>query len=139
MKKTNYPQFIEQLHLEAKRARWKRFYDDESDSLFWTKQPIPSDNRLAKVAKEITFYLDKKGTVNGFIIQPFRSNFLSHNGDVADVIKVFTHKEDKVSAGKLRTAESLLFTTIQKDIYKDVAEAKYSLEDLGRFLVSASK
>ncbi|MBI2888292.1 MAG: hypothetical protein HYY10_00005 [Candidatus Liptonbacteria bacterium] len=138
MKKKYYSQFIEKLHLVAKRAHWKRFYDDESDSLFWTKQPIPSDNRLAKVAKEITFYLDKGGEVNGFIIQPFRSNFVSHNEEMAGFVKIFT-SEDKVPADKLKTAESLLFTTIQRDIYKDVAEAKYSLKDLSRFLVSASK
>ena len=139
MKKINYSQFIEKLHSEAMRARWKTFYDDESDSLFWTKQPVPSDNRLAKVAKEITFYLDKGGIVNGVIIQPFLSNFLSHNEEIAGVAKVLTNTKDKISPQELKTAESLLSTTIKKDIYQDIAETKYSLKDLNHFLASASK
>ena len=141
MKKVrDYTQFIDRLYHFAKSARWKRFYDDESDSLFWTKRPIPSDNHLAKVSKEVMFYLDQEGTVNGFIIQPFRSNFLSHNEEVADAIKILTRKsEDKVSAGKIRTAESLLFATVQKEIYRDMAEAQFTPKDLSHFLVSASK
>ena len=138
MKKTDYSQFIGSLYSEAKRGRWKRFYDNESDSFFWTKRPIPSGNRLAKVAKEIAFYLDDKGVVNGLLIQPFRNNFLSHNEEIADVLGVFA-TTNKIPPGELKAVESLLSASIQKDIYRDIAEEKYSLKDLNRFLTSVSR
>lgn len=146
METNNYSQFIEKLHSRARSARWKMFYDKESDSLYWTKRPFPSGDKLAKVAKEISFYIDKAEGVNGLMIQPFQNNFLSHNENVAGVKRFFTNKVDDniltIPANKRKEAEPLLATlsaTIQKDIYKDVAEADYSLEDLTQFLVSSTK
>lgn len=143
MKTNNYSQFIEKLHSKAKSARWKMFYDKESDSLFWAKSPFPSNNKLAKVAKEISFYLDKTGAINGLVIRPFQNNFLSHNEDVLGVARLFTNEKKDVltiPSQKHKEAEPLLSAlsaTVKKEIYKDAIEAEYSLDDLSQFLISS--
>lgn len=113
--------------------------------MFWTKRPFPLNDRLAKIAKEISLFLDKSGQINGIMIQPFQSNFLSHNEEVAGFSKLFTKKLDDgvfaISSKKSKEAEPFLATlsaTIKKDIYKDAAEAKYPLQNLEKFLVSSS-
>lgn len=145
MNKNDYSQFIESLHSRAKDAKWRMFYDEESDSLYWAKKPFPSEDKLAKVAKEISFFLDKTGNINGLMIQPFQNNFVSHNEEVAGVKKLFTFRKDDVfiiPSEKSKEAEPLLnilTATIKKDIYKDVAEANHSMNDLTKFLVTSIK
>ncbi len=146
MKSKNYTQFIDQIYSSAKKASWKMFYDSESDSLFWTKKPIPSEDKLVKVAKEISFYMDSVGKINGLIIRPYKSNFVMHNDAVPEVKKIFTKKGDgeifSIPSGNNKEKDhfyAVLSATIEKDIYKDVAEAKYTLKDLTQFLASTSK
>ncbi|MCP6720422.1 MAG: hypothetical protein KJI72_03865 [Patescibacteria group bacterium] len=141
IKKNKYFKFIEMLYSMAKDARWKMFYDKESDSLYWTKRPFPADDKLAKVAREISFFLDRRGNVNGLMIQPFQNNFLSHNEEVTNIGRLFTSKKDDsiftIPVEKRKEAEPLLnalTATIKKDIYRDAIEANYSLEDLADFL-----
>lgn len=136
-------QFIENLYSQAKNAGWKAFYEEDSDSLFWTKSPIPSGDKLAKVSKEVTFYLSKIGEVEGLIVQPFHNNFLQHNEEAVEVAKLFTDKENDTifTIPEESTEKDLLLATlsaiIKKDIYQDAAEAKYSIEDLAQFLSSS--
>jgi|SRR3990172_3966615 len=143
---SKYLRFIEELHSRARRSRWKIFYDEEADSLYWTKEPFPSRDKLAKVAKEIFFFLNRKGTVNGLMIQPFRSNFVAHNEEVLGAAKMFTRKEEggilTIPDERKSVADSLLVAltaTIKKDIYQDIAESDYSLADLESFLTSSVK
>ncbi|GEM_PF-2031401 len=146
MKKNNYSSFIENLYSEAKTAGWKIFYEEESDSLFWTKKPFPAADRLAKVAKEISFYLSSGGMVDGLMIQPFQSNFLSHNEEISGFAKLLNHREHggivAIPQGRGGGSESLFATlsaTIQKDIYKDAAEANYPVKKLEKFLSASAK
>ena len=114
--------------------------------MYWTKEPFPSRDKLAKVAKEIFFFLNRKGTVNGLMIQPFRSNFVAHNKEVLGAAKMFTRKEEggilTIPDERKSVADSLLVAltaTIKKDIYQDIAESDYSLADLESFLTSSVK
>ncbi|PIR87973.1 MAG: hypothetical protein COU10_01680 [Candidatus Harrisonbacteria bacterium CG10_big_fil_rev_8_21_14_0_10_45_28] len=145
MKKINYPQFIESLHSTAKKAEWKIFYEKESDSLYWTETPFPSHAKLAKVAKEIYFFLNNTGKVGGLMIQPFQNNFVSHNEEMEKIKEFFNQKtKDDVITMSMKRKEfdpmiATLTATIKKDIYKDASDAKYTVEDLSKFLVSSSK
>jgi len=146
MKNNKSSRPIENLYSQAKSAGWSAFYEEDSDSLFWTKTPIPSGDKLAKVSKEVAFYLSNAGEIEGLIIQPFRNNFLLHNEEAAEVAKLFTNKENGVFAippEKKDKDKELLFATlsalIKKDIYQDAAEAKYSIKDLTQFLSSSVK
>ena len=136
----NKSRIIENLYSQAKNAHWSAFYEEDSDSLFWTKTPIPSEDRLAKVSKEVTFYLSNIGAVDGLIIQPFRNNFLLHNEEAVEVARLFTNKEDgvfEIPSEKKDLLFATLSALIKKDIYQDAAEAKYPIEDLNQFLISA--
>jgi len=145
MKNIKPSQIIESLYSQAKNAEWSAFYEEDSDSLFWTKTPIPSEDKLAKVSKEVAFYLSSVGEIEGLIIQPFRNNFVLHNEEAIEISKLFTNREDGVLAisPKKDKEKELLFATlsalIKKDIYQDAAEAKYPIEDLNRFLSSSAK
>ncbi len=137
---------LEGFYLKSKQEKWDILYDKESDALYWTKKPLPLLSRLVKVAKEIFFFLDKKGDINGLMVQPFQNNFLMHNEEVADVKKLFTYREDKFmfsipSKEKKEGGHliSTLLVTIQKDIYKDAAETKHSVEEIEKFLASSVK
>lgn len=145
MRKRHYSQFIEHLYAHAKSAKWKMLYDRESDSLFWTKKPIPAGDRLAKASKEIFFYLGANGEIDGLMIRPFQSNFVSHNQEVRKVGALFTQKVDdevlSIPTNKRKEAEPLIATlsaTIGKNIYRDAIEAKHPLDDLERFFSSTS-
>jgi hypothetical protein len=136
----NQSQIIENLYSQAKNADWSAFYEEDSDSLFWTKTPIPSEDRLAKVSKEVTFYLSNVGAVDGLIIQPFRNNFLLHNEEAIEVARLFSNKEDgvfEIPSEKKDLLFATLSALIKKDIYQDAAEAKYPIENLNQFLTSA--
>lgn len=146
MKKNKYNSFIGNLYSEIKKAHWNVFYEEESDSLFWTKKPFPVTDKLAKVSKEISFYLSGAGGVDGLMIQPFQSNFLSHNEEVSGMAKFLSRQErDGIIAipqGKDKESELLfaaLSATIQKDIYKDAAEANYPVKKLEKFLSASAK
>lgn len=146
MKKNNSNSFIEHLYSEAKNAGWKVFYEEESDSLFWTKKPFPVTDKLAKVSKEISFYLSNAGVVDGLMIQPFQSNFLSHNEEVSGMTKFLSQEEQggviTIPQGKNKENELLfaaLSATIKKDIYKDAEEANYPVKRLEKFLSASAK
>lgn len=141
--KQNKSQIIENLYSQSRNAGWSAFYEEDSDSLFWTKTPIPSEDKLAKVSKEVAFYLSSIGEIEGLIVQPFHNNFILHNEEAVEVAKLFTSKEDGVFAipSEKRGGNELLFATlsalIKKDIYQDAAEAKYPIKNLNQFLTSA--
>ncbi len=146
MKKNNYNSVIGNLYSRAKIAGWKIFYEEESDSLFWAKKPFPAIDKLAKVSKEISFYLSNAGLVDGLVIQPFQSNFLSHNKEVSGMTKFLSHREQEgvltIPESKNKENELLFATlsvTIQKDIYKDAAEANYPVKKLEKFLSASAK
>lgn len=141
MKKNNNNSLIGGLYSEIKKSNWKIFYEEESDSLFWTKNPFPATDKLAKASKEISFYLNDAGVVDGLVIQPFQSNFLSHNEEVSGMAKFFSQEGEEgiFTIPQSRSNENeLLFAalsaTIQKDIYKDAAEANYPVKKLEEFL-----
>lgn len=146
MKNNKYPQIIENLYSQAKNDGWKMFYEEDSDSLFWTGSPIPAGDRLAKASKEVSFYLNGNGGVSGLIIQPFHNNFLLHNEEAAEVAKLFTDQENDsiftVPPEKSEEKDLLcvaLSAIIKKDIYQDAAEANYSIESLSEFLFSSAR
>lgn len=141
MNKNNTNSFMGGLYSEIKKSNWKIFYEEESDSLFWTKKPFPVADKLAKASKEISFYLNNDGVIDGLVIQPFQSNFLSHNEEVSGIAKLFSDEGQDgiftIPQSKNKDNElvfAVLSATIQKDIYKDAAEANYPVKKLEEFL-----
>ncbi|MEX0689818.1 MAG: hypothetical protein WD471_00880 [Candidatus Paceibacterota bacterium] len=142
-KQKKYSKLID--NLGSKTSKWEISYEKESDSFYWTKTPFPSKSRLVKVAKEIFFFLNKKGDVEGLMIQPFNNNFVSHNEEVSNIMRILSKKEglnEFTVSKKTKELDSVLSTltaTIKKDIYRDAVESNCSLDDIEELLTTSVK
>lgn len=136
MNKDTFLNFIGNLGSLATQGKWRFLYDKDADSLYWSKEEIPSDSKLKKLSKEISFYINTNGAVDGLIIQYFRNNFLVHNENFAktSIMKSINKAgENTFSLGtKTQDADAVFgfSESIKSDILRDALEANYTFEDL---------
>ena len=125
----------------AQNAGWEVFYEEESDSLYWTILPVPKKDALVKVSREIYFYVGAGGIIHGLMIQPFKNNFLTHHRSVVTVASLITEKQNEgvftIPEGKKELARDYMVSfseSIKMDIYADALDAKVNVEDLAGLL-----
>lgn len=145
MNKNKFLNLIENFASTAKKDKWQIFYDSIADSFYWTKNKIEKDSKLVKMSMEVSFYLNKDKGLDGLMIQPFKSNFLTQNPEVANVIFDLPITRGNSETKKMKynkDSEGILFgfsESIKKDIYKDALEADYSIKDLEKALSFVTK
>ena len=138
--------FTESFRAIARKAKWKISYDESADLLYWAKANISKNSKLQKISREISFFVDQKGGLDGLMIQSFRNNFLTQNRDVAVIYDLFekSSKNDIlfISDAKEKKAQDLIIgfsESIKKDIYKDALDAGYTSRDLENILTASAR
>ncbi len=144
MNKDTFFNLIGNLGSLAKQGKWQFLYDKTADSLYWSKKEITSDSKLKKLSKEVSFYINANGNVDGLIIQYFRNNFLAHNENLAktSIMKSINKAEEKpFSLGTKTQNTDAVFgfsESIRSDILRDALEAKYTLKDLEKIFAGVN-
>jgi len=139
MKNSTVEVLIESIGPAAKKQKWEMLYDKTADSLYWKKARLSKESKLAKLSREVSFYVNNQGAVEGVMVQYFKNNYITENKDIAGLTKFLISSGDDdlfvIPKDKKAEANGLLLgfsESIKKDIFKDALGANYTMSDLDK-------
>jgi hypothetical protein len=117
--KINLEKLIKQcanLATLLKTKKWKRSYDEDCDCLYYIPKVIPNGVHPLTFKKDYSLYIDSKSNIQGFYIEYFKTNFLSHD------VRFKSKKGLFISSLKNSKDEERKFiNTVSNDILADIA------------------
>lgn len=101
----------------AQDNKWEWKYDDDTDCLYYSKKEIPKGTEPLTFKEDFSLFIDRESKIQGFYIEYFHSNLISHDKRFKNMEKIFDKKNKTNEIEKEHLVE-----IVAKDILGDIVE-----------------
>lgn len=78
----------------SREEAWELAYDKETDALYYSPSKLPDDAKIVNISKEMAVYINSNSDIKGIFIENFSSNFVKHNKEFEELLKILSKKEE---------------------------------------------
>lgn len=83
---------IPQITDIAKQNKWQPYYNEDSDSFYWTKKKLSKNVKLIQYIEEFSLYVNPSGKIEGIFMEYAKFNFVSHHKEFKPLFSAMTKK-----------------------------------------------